>query len=114
MESLLHLETYERRTDAHLALIYSVTTLPAHYTLHSMMQSCTATATIYEAVCRTMMARIMFCTVSLKIVTTQNGLPQKSTTMKLTRMVFAKLHVPSTPMWPQCMAGKLYRTTSFR
>lgn len=72
------------------------------------------TATIYEAVCRTMMARIMFCTVSLKIVTTQNGLPQKSTTMKLTRMVFAKLHVPSTPMWPQCMAGKLYRTTSFR
>ena len=38
----------------------------------------------------------------------------KSTTMKLTRMVFAKLHVPSTPMWPQCMAGKLYRTTSFR
>ena len=74
----------------------------------------TVTATIYEAVCRTMMARIMFCTVSLKIVTTQNGLPQKSTTMKLTRMVFAKLHVPSTPMWPQCMAGKLYRTTSFR
>ena len=45
---------------------------------------------------------------------TQNRLPQKSTTMKLTRMVFAKLHVPSTPMWPQCMAGKLYRTTSFR
>lgn len=38
----------------------------------------------------------------------------KSTTMKLTRMVFAKLHVPSTPMWQQCMAGKLYRTTSFR
>lgn len=38
----------------------------------------------------------------------------KSTTMKLTRMVSAKLHVPSTPMWPQCMAGKLYRTTSFR
>ena len=44
----------------------------------------------------------------------ENGLPQKSTTMKLTRMVFAKLHVPSTPMWPQCMAGKLCRTTSFR
>lgn len=85
-----------------------------YYNLHSMMQSGTVTATIYEAVCRTMMARIMFCTVSLKIVTTQNGLPQKSTTMKLTRMVFAKLHVPSTPMWPQCMAGKLYRTTSFR
>lgn len=91
-----------------------VTTLPGYYNLHSMMQSGTVTATIYEAVCRTMMARIMFCTVSLKIVTTQNGLPQKSTTMKLTRMVFAKLHVPSTPMWPQCMAGKLYRTTSFR
>ena len=88
--------------------------MPGYYNLHSMMQSGTVTATIYEAVCRTMMARIMFCTVSLKIVTTQNGLPQKSTTMKLTRMVFAKLHVPSTPMWPQCMAGKLYRTTSFR
>ena len=57
---------------------------------------------------------LCFCTVSLKIVTTQNRLPQKSTTMKLTRMVFAKLHVPSTPMWQQCMAGKLYRTTSFR
>lgn len=53
-----------------------VTTLPGYYNLHSMMQSGTVTATIYEAVCRTMMARIMFCTVSLKIVTTQNRLPQ--------------------------------------
>ena len=38
------------------------------------------------------------CTVSLKIVTTQNGLPQKSTTMKLTRMVFRPSYTfPSTP-----------------
>ena len=100
--------------NANKAIKFWVTTLPGYYNLHSMMQSGTVTATIYEAVCRTMMARIMFCTVSLKIVTTQNGLPPKSPTMQLTRMVFAKLHVPSTPMWPQCMAGKLYRTTSFR
>ena len=114
MESIMNLEIKDCGTDANKAIKFWVTTLPGYYNLHSMMQSGTVTATIYEAVCRTMMARIMFCTVSLKIVTTQNGLPQKSTTMKLTRMVFAKLHVPSTPMWPQCMAGKLYRTTSFR
>lgn len=107
-------ELGDERQNLNKDVKFWVTTLPGYYNLHSMMQSGTVTATIYEAVCRTMMARIMFCTVSLKIVTTQNRLPQKSTTMKLTRMVFAKLHVPSTPMWPQCMAGKLYRTTSFR
>lgn len=42
----------------------------------------------YVAPC---MARIMFCTVSLKFVTTQNGLPQNLQLLKLTRMVFCQV-----------------------